>query len=233
MYVMKDHLEYSDQDGDDTHFRLQHTVRTPGQRDPERTKRAILESATAEFMSKGFAGASVNEIAARANVNKRMLYHYFGKKDQLYVAVLEQVYTSLRAAQVQLNLTGQAPKEAIERLIRFTWDYYLQHPEFLSLLMMENLQDGEYVLRSERIRHMNAPFLDILDTVLKRGQAEGVFREDVDALQLYLTIASLGGYFVAARFTLSNLLDKELASVSGLQARLRHIVEVVLGYLRP
>ena len=218
---------------DDAEPRYKESARIAGQRDPERTKRAILEAASAEFVSKGFAGASVNEIATRANVNKRMLYHYFGKKDQLYVAVLERIYASLRGAQAQLNLAGLRPAEAIERLILFTWNYYLQHPEFLSIMVRENMLEGEFVVRSERIRDMNAPLMDTLADILKRGEDEGVFRRGVDPMQLYLTIASLGCFFVATRFTLSNLLGRDMAGQAGLQTRVSHIVDVVLGYLRP
>jgi AcrR family transcriptional regulator len=233
MEDMKGWLERRSQDVDDTESRCMDSVRIPGQRDPERTKRAILEAATAEFVGKGFAGASVNEIAARANVNKRMLYHYFGKKDQLYVAVLERIYASLRGAQMQLNLADLSPPEAIEQLILFTWDYYLQHPELLSIMVRENLHEGEFMQRAGRIREMNTPLMDRVGEILARGQAEGVFRNNVDPMHLYLTIASLGCFFVASRFTLSSLMGRDLASVQGLQERVRHIVEVVLGYLRP
>ena len=108
-------------------------VRVPRQRDPERTRRVILDAATVEFVAHGFAGASVNEIAARAQVNKRMLYHYYGKKDDLYLAVLERSYTGIRSAETQLHLTDLPPADAIERLVLFTWSYFLEHPEFLSL----------------------------------------------------------------------------------------------------
>lgn len=212
----------------------QTTVRTPGQRDPERTRRAILDAATEEFVAKGFAGASVNEIAERANVNKRMLYHYFGKKDKLYIAVLERVYTSLRTEQVQqLKLSDLPPAEAIRKLILFTWEYYLSHPEFLSLMMTENMLKGKYALRSEHIRGANAPFLNLMKSILERGQREGVFKHNVDPFHLYLTIASLGSFHVATRFTLSSLLGYDLTPQSELDARVQHITDVILGYLRP
>jgi len=206
----------------------------PGQRDPDRTRRAILDAATDEFVAKGFAGASVNEIAERANVNKRMLYHYFGKKDELYVAVLERVYTSLRAAQTQqLRLSDLPPKEAIDKLVLFTWDYYLHHPELLSLMATENMLDGKYALRSDRIRDANAPLMELLSDVLERGQREGVFRQRVDPFHLYLTIVSLASYYIGTCYTLSSLAGCDLATPAALDKRLRHIMDVVLGYLRP
>jgi AcrR family transcriptional regulator len=210
------------------------TPRVPGQRDPDKTRRAILDAATEEFIAKGFAGASVNEIADRANVNKRMLYHYFGKKDELYVAVLERVYFSLRSAQTQkLKVSDLSPVQAIEALIKFTWKYYIEHPEFLNLMMIENMQQGRYALQSERISGATVPLRELMQEVVKRGQDEGVFREDVDSFQLYLTIGALGATHIATRHTLSGLVGEDLTTPEQLDIRVHHITDVVLGYLRP
>jgi AcrR family transcriptional regulator len=211
----------------------QNPVRMPGQRDPDRTRRAILDAATDEFVKKGFAGASVNEIAERANVNKRMLYHYFGKKDQLYVAVLERSYASLRTAQAELKLADLPPAKAVETLIRFTWDYYLENPEFLSLMASENMHQGKYAMRSQRIREVNVPLMELLKEVLDRGQQQGSLRANIDPLHLYLTIASLGSFYMCSRFTLSSLLGYDLNSDAHMQTRLAHILDVVQRYLRP
>jgi AcrR family transcriptional regulator len=211
----------------------QHPMRMPGQRDPDRTRRAILDAATDEFVKKGFAGASVNEIAERANVNKRMLYHYFGKKDELYVAVLERSYASLRTAQAELKLADLPPAKAIEALIRFTWDYYLENPEFLSLMASENMHQGKYAMRSQRIREVNVPLMELLKEVLDRGQRQGSLRANIDPLHLYLTIASLGSFYMCSRFTLSSLLGYDLNADAHMQTRLAHILDVVQRYLRP
>ena len=208
-------------------------TRMPGQRDPERTRRAILEAATGEFVSNGFAGASVNEIAARANVNKRMLYHYFGKKEELYIAVLERTYIALRTAQTQLKLSNVPPAEAVETLILFTWNYYIQYPELLSLMATENILRGKYLARSERVRDLDSPVMNILDEILKRGAKEGVFRPDVDPRQLYLSIASLSAFFIATRCTLSTLIGRDLTTEEALQKRSQHVVEVILRFLKP
>jgi len=223
----------------ETNFRQKGTsaetaMRIPGQRNPDRTRRAILDAATDEFVDKGFAGASVNEIAERAQVNKRMLYHYFGKKDELYIAVLERVYTSLRAAQTEtLQLAALSPQQAIEELVVFTWNYYLKNPDFLRLMSIENMQQGRFALRSERISGSNGPFQDLMNDVLRRGQKEGVFRQDADPFQLYLTIAALGSFHIATRFTLSGLTGCDQTTEEALNARVQHIIDVVLGYLRP
>jgi AcrR family transcriptional regulator len=207
--------------------------RIPGQRDPERTRRAILEAATAEFVTHGFAGASVNEIAARANVNKRMLYHYFGKKEELYIAVLERTYTSLRGAQTQIKLGALPPVAAIETLILFTWNYYIEHPELLNLMTAENMLRGKYLARSERVRDLQTPLMTMLKDVLDRGAEEGIFRPNMDPIQVYLSIASLTAFFVVTRCTVSTLMGRDLGTEEEMKKRAEHIVEMILRYLRP
>jgi AcrR family transcriptional regulator len=206
-------------------------VRSPRQRDPERTRRAILNAATAEFVTHGFAGASVNEIAARAKVNKRMLYHYYGKKDALYLAVLERSYKGIRTAETELRLTDLPPREAIEKLVLFTWGYFLDHPEFLSLLNTENMLRARYLRRSAHIRDLHSPLIVMITDVLRRGTADGVFRKGVDPVQLYISMASMGFFYLSNRYTLSTIFERDLMDAQQLEERGRHIVEVILGYL--
>jgi AcrR family transcriptional regulator len=210
---------------------FEETPRSPRQRDPERTKRAILEAATVEFVAHGFAGASVNEIAARAQVNKRMLYHYYGKKDDLYLAVLERIYKGIRSAETQLRLGDLPPRQAIETLVLFTWKYFLDHPEFLSLLNTENMLQARHLRRSTRISDLHSPLISMITDVLARGEAEGAFRKGVDPVQLYISIASLGFFYLSNRHTLSTVFKRDLQDEAMLKERGRHIVEVVLGYL--
>jgi TetR/AcrR family transcriptional regulator len=211
---------------------LDDSARVPRPRDPERTRRAILDAATAEFVQHGFAGASVNEIAARAQVNKRMLYHYYGKKDDLYLAVLERAYRGIRSAETQLRLSDLPPREAVERLVLFTWSYFLEHPEFLSLLNTENMLKARYLRQSERIRDLHSPLISMMTEVLGRGEAEGIFRKGVDPVQLYISIASLGFFYLSNRHTLSTIFERDLQAPENLEERGRHIVDVILGYLR-
>jgi AcrR family transcriptional regulator len=206
-------------------------VRLPRPRDPERTRRTILDAATAEFVAHGFSGASVNEIAARAKVNKRMLYHYYGKKDDLYLAVLERTYQGIRSAETQLRLSDLRPRAAIETLVLFTWNYFLEHPEFLSLLNTENMLQARHLRRSARIRDLHSPLTQMIADVLARGQAEGVFRKEVDPAQLYISIASLGFFYLSNRHTLSTIFERDLMEQERLAERGRHIVDVILGYL--
>ena len=222
----------ADIEADDAMFHPDDVTRVPGQRDPERTRRAILEAATVEFVSNGFAGASVNEIAARANVNKRMLYHYFGKKEDLYIAVLERTYIALRTAQTQLKLGDVPPATAIETFILFTWNYYLQYPELLSLMTTENLLRGKYLARSERVRDLYTPLMTMLSDILERGVQDGVFRPSIDPRQLYISIASLSATFIATRCTLSTMVGRDLSTHEELHTRSQHVVDVILRYLR-
>ncbi len=202
-------------------------------RDPERTKASILAAATREFTEKGFGGARIDAIARRARINKRMLYHYFGGKELLYLAVLEQSYAAIRAAEAGLDLGHRPPREAMRELVLFTWHYFLAHPEFLSLLGTENLMRGRFVKKSERAVIMNSPIIAELRDVLARGSGDGVFRAGLDPLDIYITIAALGFFYLSNRWTLSAAFARDLMDPAELARWEAHIVEVMLSYLTP
>jgi AcrR family transcriptional regulator len=205
-----------------------------GTRDAARTQAAILRAATQEFTLKGLNGARVDEIAARANVNKRMIYHYFGGKEGLYLAVLEATYAAIRTAEIDLHLETLPPVDGIRRLVDFTWRYFIDHPEFLSLLATENLhQRAKYLRQSRRIRELHSPLVSIISQLLRRGSEEGVFRRGVDPVQLYITIAALGFFYMSNRHTLSTIFGRDLGAPRSLVARGKHIADVVLAYLQP
>lgn len=202
-------------------------------RNPVQNRRTILDAATHEFATKGFSGARIDAIAVRAGSNKRMLYHYFGNKEDLYLAVLEETYRGIRLAEASLNLSHLEPEEGIRRLVLFTWQYFIDHPEFLSLLNTENLMKARFLERSERIRDLHSPLVSLLSDLLERGVRKGVFRAGVGPVQLYITIAGLGFFYMSNRWTLSTIFGQDLAAEKVLAERGEHIVEVVLGYLRP
>jgi AcrR family transcriptional regulator len=204
-----------------------------GTRDSERTQAAILAAATHEFACHGLGGARVDRIAERAQTNKRMLYYYYGSKDALFVAVLEETYASIRRAEKKLSMLDVDPVEGVRRLVEFTWAYYLEHPEFLTLLNSENLHGAGHIRKSARAREMNSPVIQTLAEVLKRGQRAGVFRPGVDALQLYISIAALSYFYLSNNQTLSAVFGRKLDTPTARKERLRHMTEVVLGYLRP
>ncbi|MEL6232915.1 MAG: TetR family transcriptional regulator [Pseudomonadota bacterium] len=202
-------------------------------RNPERTRSHILTAATAEFCEFGFGGARIDGVATRAGVNKRMIYHYFGNKETLYTAVLEAAYASIRCEEAKLDLLGCEPVDAIRRLVQYSFDHHSKHPEFIRLLNDENLHAGKNVRRSESIPKMNTRLLGELSEVLRQGAQMGVFRNDVDPLQLYISIAGLGYFFFSNNYTLSAVFGHDLAEPDALDARRTHMVAVILGYLRP
>nr|WP_194722334.1 TetR family transcriptional regulator [Noviherbaspirillum malthae] len=200
-------------------------------RNPVRTRQAIIEAATEEFSTLGLGGARIDAIAARAGLNKRLLYYYFGNKEALFQAVLERAYENIRSAEQGLQLDEVDPVEAIRRLVSFTWHYYIQHPEFITLLNSENLHQAAHLKKSERIRELNSPLIDTLHRVLERGRAEGLFRSGVDALQLYISIAGLSFFYLSNRHTLSTVFGRDLRQPKAEAERLSHMTDLVLGYL--
>jgi AcrR family transcriptional regulator len=203
-----------------------------GQRDPARNRKRILRAATKEFARAGLGGARVDRIAERAGANKRMLYYYFGNKEALFLAVMEESYAGIRNAERALHLADLAPREAMRRLVEFTWNYYLAHPEFMTLLNSENLHRARHVKRSRNIVAMHSPFVAMIQGVLERGERAGAFRGGVDPVQLYISIAGLGYFYLSNRHTLSAIFERDLLAPDHKAARLRHMTELVLGYLR-
>lgn len=201
-------------------------------RNPARNQERILKAAMAEFARFGLGGARVDRIAARAGANKRMLYYYYGNKEALFLAVLEDSYAGIRNAERALHLTDLEPREAMRRLVEFTWRYYLEHPEFLTLLNSENLHRGRHVRRSRNIVAMHSPFVAMIKQVLARGERAGEFRRGVDAVQLYISIAGLGYFYLSNRHTLSSIFGRDLLAPRHKAERLKHMTELVLGYLR-
>ena len=197
------------------------------------TRQRILDAALAEFAANGLAGSRVDEIAARAGANKRMLYAHFGSKDELWLAVLERAYAAKREEERCLEVDSLPPAEAMARLVGFNLRYTSRHPEFVALLNQENLHRAAYLRRSEQVPALYSPMLEALRSVLARGAAAGVFRAGVDAMQLYISILALGHFYVANRHTLSTIFGTALDTEAAIAAREAHIAEVVLGYLRP
>jgi len=202
-------------------------------RDPERTRAAILAAATQEFAEKGIGGARVDAIAERAGTNKRMLYHYFGDKEGLYIAVLEGAYAQIREAERSLNLADRSPQDGLRELALFTWRYFCTHPEFLSLLATENLHKAAHVRKSTKIREMQTHLQTELAAVLRRGEAAGDFAVGNDPLQVYLTIASMCYFYLSNQHTLSAVFGRELAHPRNMADWEAHVVKVTLASVRP
>ncbi|MET3820380.1 AcrR family transcriptional regulator [Burkholderia sp. PvR073] len=188
-------------------------------------------AAAEEFASGGLFGARVDQIARRAETNERMLYYYFGSKEQLFTAVLEHAFSALTDAERVLDLDGVAPVEAVTRLAHFVWDYYRDHPELLRLINNENLHEARYLHKSTRIREMMSPIVAKLGNVLMRGQKAGLFRGDVDPLHFYVTLSGLGYYIVSNRFTLAATLGRDFSEADERAEMVRMNTEVLLAYL--
>lgn len=200
-------------------------------RDADASRARILDAATAEFAAHGLAGARVDGIAAAAGANKRMLYYYFGNKEALFIAVLERTYANIRAAESELRLLDLAPDLAIRRLVQFTWDYYLEHPEFITLLNNENLYRASHLKQSTRIRAMNSPVIATLRTIIRRGNDEGIFHASADALDLYVSIAALSYFYLSNIATLSTVFARDLTTPAARRKRVAHMQDMVMASL--
>ncbi|MCA3454865.1 MAG: TetR family transcriptional regulator [Rhodobacter sp.] len=200
----------------------------PRTRDAEATKARILDAAKREFAKNGLGGARVDVIAEKARANKRMIYHYFESKEGLFQTILENAYVDIRIAEQKMNLDHLAPKEALERLVRFTWDYYLKNPEFITLVNSENLHRAKHLKKSEVVKVYSRKFVSMVATILDRGVSAGVFRPGVDPVQLNITIAAIGYYYLTNRFTGSIVFERDLMAKDALEERLRFNIDTIL-----
>lgn len=201
------------------------------ERNLEGTNIKILKAATEEFARWGYGGARIERISRRAGTNDRSLYYYFGSKKGLFRVVLERAYLNVAQAEYALNLDKVGPADAIKHLVTFTWDYYLSHPELLSLLATENQHHGEHIKRSSLATTFSATQVAILKDILDRGASSGAFRAGVDPVDMFLTISALGFFYLANRYTLSTYLGLDLMQEQRRARWLDHIISVVLTYL--
>lgn len=199
--------------------------------DPDGVRRNIVEVATAEFAREGYSGARVDAIAARTRTSKRMIYYYFGSKERLYLAVLEEAYAAIRRTEATLDLDDQPPEAALRTLIASTFDYYHAHPEFVRLVMSENILGGVHMKRSKAIGRLNVTVIDALRRILARGQKAGVFRRGIDPIELHMSISALGIFNVANRATFSTIFRRDMSSRPALARRRREVVEIILGHV--
>jgi len=204
---------------------------TVRQRDPERTRAELLDVATEVFAAQGYSGARVDEIADRTRTTKRMIYYYFGGKEQLYLAVLEKAYRGIREAERVIHVGDLQPTEAIRRLAELTYDHHVRDSDFIRLVMIENIHRGEFIQQIAAIRELGQPAVGLLDEILERGRADGVFRTDVDAFDVHLLISSYCVFQVANQYTFGYLFDRDLHAPP-LSDHLRSMIgDVVVAWL--
>ena len=201
------------------------------QRDAERTRAELLAVATEVFAESGYSGARVDEIAERTRTTKRMIYYYFGGKEQLYMAVLENAYRGIREAEQRLQVDHVDPVVAMRRLAELTFDHHLDHQAFIRLVSIENIHRGEFISRLDSLRSLGQPATSLLDEILARGRATGVFRDDVESLDVHLVISAYCVFQVANRYTFGFLFGVDFTEVSE-RAHLRRMIgDVVVGWL--
>ena len=207
-------------------------LRKSRKNNPEKTRENILQEAIVEFVQQGLSGARVDAIAERIHTSKRMIYYYFGSKEQLYVEVLEKLYGDIRSTESRLHLTELAPVEAIRRMVEFTFDHHDRNVDFVRIVSIENIHNAEYVKRSDAIRAMNNTVLDSLDVILRRGVEEGVFRAGLVPLDVHLLISSFCFYRVSNRHTVGEIFQIDLPDERIKQRHREMICESVLRYLQ-
>lgn len=196
-------------------------------RDAAATQDRILKAAKKEFAKKGLGGARVDEIALKAHANKRMIYHYFGNKEALFLRTLEDAYVDIRTAEQKLELTKMPAKQAMEKLVEFTWRYYVANPEFITLVNSENLHRAKHLKKSKVIEDISQKFVSMVGQLLQRGVEEGVFRSGIDPVQLNITIAAIGYYYLTNRFTGSIVYHRDLSSPEAFDERLQFNLDTV------
>ena len=207
-------------------------VAEPRTNDPDRTMADIIDVATREFSEKGLAGARIDVIAEAMRTSKRMIYYYFGNKEGLYVAVLEEAYRRIRHIESSLMLDDLAPEDALRKLVGFTVDYQLANPDFIRLVMTENIHRGQYLAQSKAIHKLNVPAIEGLGRVYERGLAAGVFRSGLDMTDLHMSISALSFFNVANQHTSSLIFKRDLASPAALIARRDSIIEMIVRFVR-
>ena len=200
-------------------------------RDAERTRADILAVATSEFADRGYAGARINEIADKTSTTKRMIYYYFGGKEQLYVAVLEEAYRLIRSLEQQLDVEHLDPVEAIRELAGLTFDHHESHPDFIRLVSIENIHHAEHIAHSEVLTGLANPAVDVLGAILERGWTAGVFRDDVDALDVHQVISAFCVFRTANRHTFGAIFGRDLLDPAQRDHQRRMLGDLVVAYL--
>ncbi len=200
--------------------------------DPARTMAEILEVATTEFADKGLSGARIDEIAAATRTSKRMIYYYFGSKEGLYVAVLEEAYRSMRQIESSLHLNDLDPEEALKRLVAFTFDHHSANEYYVRLVMNENIQRGQYLSQSKIIQQLNVPAIEAIRHLYERGVTAGVFRQGLDPVDIHASISALTFFNVSNKHTFGLIFKRGKASAAAVASRRQNIVEMVLRFVQ-
>lgn len=199
-------------------------------RNPKASQRDILRVAMSEFAKNGLSGARIEEIAAKTKTSKRMIYYYFTDKEGLYARALEMAYDKVRQGEGKLDLDGLAPEAALAKLIGFTFDHHRKNPDFIRMVMIENIHDAEYLKKSQVIRELNAAAIGNLTDIIQRGESEGAFRSNLDPIELHWQISAFSFFNVSNKPTFSALFGKALYSSAGQDKMRDQMVEMILSF---
>ncbi len=200
--------------------------------DPQRTMAGILAVAHAEFSEKGLAGARIDEIAAATQTSKRMIYYYFGSKEGLYLAVLEESYREMRTIEAELRLEDLPPEAGLRKLVGFTFDHHHGNEAYIRLVMSENMQRGSFLRQSKIIQQLNVPAIDGIRKLYERGVAQGVFRERLDPVDIHQSISALTFFNVSNQHTFGLIFKKDTQTAKALAVRRDSIIEMVVRFVR-
>jgi AcrR family transcriptional regulator len=205
----------------------------PRTRDAARSRAEVLDVAEAVFAEAGLSGARVDEIAGRMSTTKRMIYYYFGSKEELYVAVLERAYRGIRAAERAIDLGDLEPPEAVRRVAELTFDHHHQHPAFIRLVAIENIHQGKYLRKIGKLRELGTPAASLLEEILDRGRREGSLRSDVDALDVHMLISAFCVFQIANNHTFGYLFEHDMRSRAIREHNRALLGDLVVSWLRP
>lgn len=200
--------------------------------DPQRTMAGILEVAMAEFAEKGLDGARIDAIAATTRTSKRMIYYYYGSKESLYLAVLEESYRRMRAIEADLHLEDLAPEDALRRLVGFTFDHHYGNQAYIRLVMSENMQRGSYLAQSATIQQLNVPAIEAIRKLYERGLQQGVFRAGLEPVDLHASISALTFFNVSNQHTFGLIFKRDMRAIQAQLARRDSIIDMVLRFVR-
>ena len=191
----------------------------------------ILAVATKEFADKGLTGARIDAIADATHTSKRMIYYYYGSKEGLYLAVLEDAYRRVRATEADLHLADLTPQDALKALVGFTFDHHHSNQDFIRLVMSENIQRGEYLMQSKLIQELNASVIQSIEALYKRGVKAGVFRKGLDPIDIHASISALTFFNVSNRYTFDLIFQRDGQNAKALAARRQSVVDMVLRFV--
>ena len=207
-------------------------VATSRTNDPARTMAGILDVATVEFAEKGLSGARIDEIAAATKTSKRMIYYYFGSKEGLYLAVLEETYRRMRAIEAELHLEDLTPEAALRRLTEFTFDHHFGNEDYIRLVMSENMQRGQYLAQSKTIQDLNVTAISAIGKLYERGVKEGVFRAGLDPIDIHASISALTFFNVSNRHTFDLIFKNNGQTAKALATRRSNIADMIARFVR-